>query len=648
MRDLDDVLAGLNEAQREAALALTGPVAILAGAGTGKTTTITHRIACQVRGGAFEAEWILAVTFTEKAAGELKRRLAALGVGGVEARTFHSAALQQLSRLWERHTGEPLPQVLDHKAPLIASLANALPPPHRFLPRRELAGEIEWAKNRMITPDRYLIELQRQGHEPPIPPELMHRVYEGYERRKQATRRLDFEDMLGLSLRLFDEHPDAVEAVRARFHAFTVDEYQDVNPLQAGLLERWLGDRDDLCVVGDDYQTIYAFTGASPDHLLGFTERFPNATVVRLEENYRSTPEILDLANRLAPHLGGFRKTLRATRGSGPPPVARATRDEEGEVAAVVAAVRRLHDEEDVALEEIAVLYRVNARSEAFEEAFAAAGIAYQVRDGAFLRRPGPRSVIQRLRRPGAGRTLSEEVEAITTELGFDPDATPDADEEVTRQSDLARMRSLAAEFERANPDRGADAFLAELDHRFSTEEIGRGVNLLTYHRAKGLEFDAVFLPRLVDGELPFRSGRAKADPKEERRLLYVGITRARRYLFLTWAPDRRTRPSPFLEELGLSRRTTAPTRAPRGEPITSVDDGPRLRRLKEWRRRRAQTDGVPAYVVFHDRTLAEIADRNVRDWADLAAIPGVGPAKLERYADEILAIVGSAVDDAR
>ena len=241
-----------------------------------------------------------------------RARLAALGVEGVEARTFHSAALSQLSRLWSSHTGEPLPDVLDHKAPLIASLANALPPPHRFLPRRELAGEIEWAKNRMIPPARYLAELG--DHEPPIPADLMHRVYDGYERRKRSMGRLDFEDMLGLALRLFDEHPDAAREVRSRFAAFTVDEYQDVNPLQAGLLDRWLGDRDDLCVVGDDYQTIYAFTGASPEHLLGFTRRFPHATVVRLEENYRSTPEVLELANRLATRLGGFRKTLRATR----------------------------------------------------------------------------------------------------------------------------------------------------------------------------------------------------------------------------------------------------------------------------------------------------------------------------------------------
>ena len=638
MPDVESVLTGLNDSQREAALALRGPVAIVAGAGTGKTTTITRRIACQVRSGAFEASQILAVTFTEKAAGELKRRLDALGVGGVEARTFHSAALSQLSRLWSAHTGEPLPQVLDHKAPLISSLANALPPPHKFLPRRELAGEIEWAKNRMIPSDRYLAELG--DHTPPIPEDLMVRIYDGYERRKRAMGRLDFEDMLGLALRLFDEHPEAAQVVRSRFSAFTVDEFQDVNPLQAGLLDRWLGPRDDLCVVGDDYQTIYAFTGASPEHLLGFTRRFPHATVVRLEENYRSTPEVLDLANRLGSRLGGFEKTLRSTKPSGPSPIARAEPNEEAEVSAVVDAVRRLHHEEAVPLEEIAVLSRINARSEPYEEAFAAAAIPYQVRDGAFLRRPGPRGVLQRLKRTSADALVVDAVEDITAQLGYDPDASPDAVEEVTRQSDLARMRSLASEFARAHPADDIAAFLAELAHRFSTEHDGRGVNLLTYHRAKGLEFDAVFLPRLIDGELPFRSGRAKADPQEERRLLYVGITRARRYLFLTWPVDGRSRPSPFLDEMELLP-SGAPERksAPRAS-VTVGRGGALFDRLKEWRRKRAQADGVPAYVVFHDRTLAEIAERECKDWADLAAVSGVGPAKLERYADEILAIV--------
>jgi DNA helicase-2/ATP-dependent DNA helicase PcrA len=296
-----------------------------------------------------------------------------------------------------------------------------------------------------------------------------------------------------------------------------------------------------------------------------------------------------------------------------------------------------------VPLEEIAVLYRINARSEPFEEAFAAASIPYQVRDGAFLRRPGPRAVLQRLKRVSPDASVLDAVVEITDQLGYDPEASPDADEEVTRQSDLARMRSLATEFEGGSPGGDLAAFLAELADRFSTAHSGRGVNLLTYHRAKGLEFDAVFLPRLIEGELPFRSGRAKADPQEERRLLYVGITRARRYLFLTWPVDGRSRPSPFLQELELS--STVPSRkssAP-GAAVTVGRGGALFDRLKEWRRKRAKEDGVPAYVVFHDRTLAEIAERECKDWADLAAISGIGPAKLERYADEILAIVAAS-----
>lgn len=620
---------------------MSGPVAIMAGAGTGKTTTITHRIAHQVASGAFDASQILAVTFTTKAAGELQQRLAALGVHGVEARTFHAAALSQLSRSWSRYMDGDLPEVLDHKAGVISSLANALPPPHRFLPRRELAGEIEWAKNRMITPDRYLAELG--DHQPPIPAELMLRIYEGYERRKASMRALDFEDILAFAIRLYDEHPNAVQEIRSRFHAFTVDEFQDVNPLQAALLDRWLGERDDLCVVGDDYQTIYTFTGATPGYLLGITERFPHATVVRLEENYRSSPEILQVANRLAGHMGGFAKTLRATHLPGPEPVMHRLASETSEVDAVVAAVRRLHGEESVPLGEIAILYRINARSEPFEEAFAAAGIPYQVRDGAFLRRPGPRAAVARLRRM-AGSGATEAVAEVTSALGYDPDAASDSDEEITRQSDLARLRSLAAEFDRAHPGGDPAPFVAELERRFSTEHDGRGVNLLTYHRAKGLEFDAVFLPRMVDGELPYRSGRVRADTAEERRLLYVGITRARRSLFVTWSTDSRTKRSPFLDELGLwTKEDGVPQQVRTRATVVPRRGGQLMDRLKEWRRMRAKVDGVPAYVVFPDKTLVEIAQQMPTDWADLAGISGVGPTKLDRYADEILTIVQNA-----
>jgi DNA helicase-2/ATP-dependent DNA helicase PcrA len=643
----DDVLAGLNEAQREAASAVRGPVAILAGAGTGKTTTITHRIAHQVAAGAFRSQQILAVTFTEKAAGELKARLAKLGADGVEARTFHSAALAQLHRFWPQYAGTPVGEILGAKAPLIASLANSLPPPHKFLPRRDLASEIEWAKNRLVAPGRYLDELQATEHTPPIPAELMSRVYDGYERRKRATGKLDFEDMLGLAVQLFDDHPGAAKELRERYLAFTVDEYQDVNPLQQALLDRWLGDRDDLCVVGDDYQTIYGFTGATPDYLLRFRDRFPGARLVTLTDNYRSTDQVLSLANRLVPKLGGYSKTLRATRPEGLAPVIRSAPDEPAEAALVVAAIRRLHTEEHIPYEEMAVLYRINARSERFEEALSDAGIAFQVRDGAFLRRPGPRAAVAQLRRVGIGAsaTIADEVTQVTGRLGYDPDLEPDSEEEATRQSDLGRLRALAREFDTANPLGTVPMFLEELTRRFSVEQSGRGVNLMTYHRAKGLEFDAVFLPRLLDGEIPFRSGRSRAPVEEERRLLYVGITRAKRFLTLTWPAEARTGRSPFVDELTgttapqpviASGRSTAGTKpkspVPTGDPVFDA--------LRKWRRDRAEEDGVPAYVVFHDATLAEIATRKPRTLADLRGVSGVGPAKLERYGKDVLAVL--------
>ncbi len=635
-----DALAGLNDAQRQAASAVHGPVAILAGAGTGKTTTITHRIAHQVASGALAPEHILAVTFTEKAAGELKERLAWLGVRGVEARTFHAAALSQLGRLWERHTGRTLPTIQDSKAPLIASLANALPPPHKFMPRRELAGEVEWAKNRMIPWSLYPAAVEEQGHQPPIPVELMAGIYQGYERRKERTGRIDFEDMLLMAVELLRDFPAAATEIRARFRAFTVDEFQDVNPLQHALLEGWLGGRRDLCVVGDDYQTIYSFTGASPQYLLDFPERYPDATVVRLEENFRSTPQVLAVANALAGRLGGFAKELHTTRPAGPNPTARVLSTAEAEVTFVLEEVRRLHAQ-GTAHEEMAVIYRINARSEAFEEAFAAAEIPYQVRDGAFLRRPGPRAVMARLK--GASQGVAAAVDAVTDQLGFDPKAEPDDTEEVTRQADLARLRALAGEYERAHPQGDLAGFAAELAGRFSTQHTGRGVNLLTFHRAKGLEFDAVFLPRLLDKELPFRSQRAAADPQEERRLLYVGITRARVHLYLSWPSETRTAPSPFLAELGIAAPASPAARpAPERRAVAVGSQGAVFDRLREWRRKRAAADGVPAYVVFHDKTLAQIAEEKPRDWPDLASIPGVGPAKLDRYAEEILAIVGT------
>jgi len=599
----------LNPEQRRAVETVRGPVCILAGAGSGKTTTITHRIAHQVTTGAFRAAEILAVTFTDKAAGELRARLEALGAPGVAARTFHAAALGQLHQYAPGNVGK----ILSSKALPLRRIANSLPGAYRFRPAGDLATEIEWAKNRRIPPSRYRAELGE--HQPPIPPDLMLRVYRQYEERKEAAGFVDFEDLLELAIQLYTEDEVALGLVRERYRAFTVDEYQDVNVLQQTLLELWLGPRDELCVVGDDYQSIYAFTGASPEHLLTMPKRFPHAAVIRLEENYRSSPQVLALANRLVAKLSGAEKTLRATRADGPEPVLRRCEDE---ASGAVEQIRAL----ELPYEDVAILCRTNARLADFEEALHEAGIPAQ--GASFLGRESARYVLRRLSSPADVRGLAEErgwLENPPDKLG---------EREVVRQNDLGRLVRLAEEL----GDLDGPGFVAELERRFGDGgEARRGVHLLTLHGAKGLEFEAVFLARVEEKELPTRLAKSPDEIAEERRLFYVGMTRAKRHLFVTWT---RTR-SRFLRELGLE---PAPAPARR----EADPDDPVFAALKAWRLERARADEVPAYVVFHNSTLAEIAGRKPQTLNELAAVPGVGPTKLERFGDEVLAVLGREV----
>jgi ATP-dependent DNA helicase UvrD/PcrA len=619
--DREAIFAGLNAEQRRAVEAVRGPVCILAGAGSGKTTTITRRIANQVAIGEFEPHEILAVTFTDKAATEMRERLERLGVGGVTARTFHSAALRQLHRL-----GTPPERIMSSKALLLRQLGNTLPPPYKFRPAGDLATEVEWAKNRRLTPATYLGGLGE--HEPPIPPDLMFRIFRGYEVEKEERGFVDFEDLLESTIRLFDDDPGALAEVRSYFNAFTVDEYQDVNLLQQTLLDRWLGDRDELCAVGDDYQSIYAFTGATPDYLLGLPRRFANTTVIRLEDNYRSSPEVLALANRIVPSLGGAEKVLRATLPAGPEPVTRSFPAREAETAFVVDRIRALRAE-GVALGQMAVLCRTNARLADFEEPFHEAEIPFQ--GAALLAREAARQLLKQLRKHDTTevavtvRTLARDAgwrERLPEKLG---------EREMVRQSDLGRIVRLAAEFD--DGQRTTRDFIADLEERFSSRGVDRqGVHLLTLHGAKGLEFDAVFIPRLEEKELPIRQAKKPHEIAEERRLFYVGLTRAKRHLALSWGG----KPSRFLAELDIA--ATPARKLREAEP-----DDPLYAALKRWRLERATADDLPAYVVFHNSTLAEIAGRRPRDLSELSAVPGVGPSKLERYGPEVLAVLEAA-----
>ncbi|MBA3843088.1 MAG: ATP-dependent DNA helicase UvrD2 [Actinobacteria bacterium] len=616
-----DPLDGLNPEQRRAAEAVCGPVCILAGAGSGKTTTITRRIAQQVATGAFGPTQIMAVTFTDKAGGELRSRLAALGVQRVRAGTFHSAALRQLRHFAPGSVGRILPS----KALALRQIANTLPAPFKFRPAGDLATEIEWAKNRRIPVERYRAEAA--DREPPIPHDLMFKVFREYERRKTDEGLIDFEDLLELTVQLFEQDVRAAETFRAQYRAFTVDEYQDVNLLQQQLLEHWLGDRDDLCVVGDDYQSIYAFTGAGPEHLLEVPTRYPDALVVRLEENYRSTPQILALANKLVPNLGGAEKVLRPVLPDGPEPEVRPFASPETEGAAIVARIRAL----ECPLEDVAILARTNARLTDFEELLHDAGIPFQ--GSSLLERDAARRIVRRLERLGGG-DAAEAVRAAALDAGW-LEQLPDklGERELVRQTDLARLVALAATF-----DGAAASFVSDLRRRFDPGgDSARGVNLLTLHRAKGLEFEAVFIPRLQEKELPSKQARTAREIAEERRLFYVGLTRAKRVLWVSWSG----RASRFLDELGVQR--IAPVAATERIPRQKVDWSPVGERLRAWRLERAREDGVPPYVVFHDSVLHQIAEVQPSSIGELAQISGIGPAKLERYGDELLAALAVA-----
>lgn len=634
----DAIFDGLNSEQRLAVEAVRGPVCILAGAGSGKTTTITRRIANQVETGAFGAPSILAVTFTDKAAGEMRARLAALGAGGVRAQTFHAAALAQLHHLGT----EPVGRVLSTKAVALRQIANSLPKPYRFRAAADLASEIEWAKNRRLAPDSYMNGLN--GHQPPIPPDLMTGVWHTYERRKAQKGFIDFEDLLELAVRMYDTDDYASERLHARYHAFTVDEYQDVNLLQQSLLERWLGGRDDICVVGDDYQSIYSFTGATPDHLLTMPKRFVRTTVVRLESNYRSSPQILETANRLVPQLGGAEKELRPTRPSGDEPAVCRFATLEEERVGILEQVRWLNTSRGVAYNDMALFYRANFHSEDFEELFADAGVPYQVSGGAFLKRQAARRILPRLKSSRV-TDVAVQVRRAAERDGFvEPLPEGLGDQETTRQKDLGRIVRLAEEFD--DGERTAAAFAADIETRFGGEGDARGVHLLTYHKAKGLEFEAVLMPKLEEGEIPFKRSSTDAAIAEERRLFYVGITRAKSHLYLSWVGGGKQKASRFLAELGVA---VSPERrgGVRRASADARSEGPIFGALKQWRARRAGDDGVPAYVVFHDSTLRDIATYRPRNKTQLARIQGVGPAKIERYGTEVITALERALTDA-
>ncbi|EPH00345.1 hypothetical protein HMPREF1531_02453 [Propionibacterium sp. oral taxon 192 str. F0372] len=592
--DVDRILAGLDDQQRAVVMAPSGPLAVLAGAGTGKTRAITHRIAYRVATKQIAANQTLAVTFTNKAATELAHRLRRLGIPGVQARTFHAAALRQLRYFWSTVEGSPLPEVASGNLSMIAEAARGVVPVLDTSLLRELAQEISWAKVSNVSPENYL-EVAADAHREVNGLELdsVAPVLARYEQVKRRRGVIDFDDILLCAIGMLRAHPDVLSQVRGQYQHFTVDEYQDVSPVQRSLLELWMGPCRDVCVVGDVNQAIHTFAGAQPAYLLDFEREHPGALVLRMNHNYRSTPQILAVANGLVP----ARSALVPTREQGPRVAVVPAIDEAAEIKELVGWLKMAHEEYD--WEQIGVLYRINSQAEAIIEALDSTNIPHRVRAPA-----------------------------------------------------IDQTRSLG-------------------DQGFAKT----GVTLSTMHAAKGLEWEAVAVIGVSEGLVPFMAATTPAELAEERRLLYVALTRARTTLRISWATGgahgrgNRT-PSRYLRRAGLvgvgcggESRRERPMRPSKrrspgcrvcGEHLSLAEeiklgrhlgcevsaDEQLFEQLRAWRSRTAAAASMPAFVVFTDSTLRAIAEQRPASRAEFLKVPGIGVAKLERYGDELLRLL--------
>jgi DNA helicase-2/ATP-dependent DNA helicase PcrA len=538
--ELDAILAGLDPEQREAVTNIRGPLCIIAGAGTGKTRVITHRIAYAVAAGVTDPTKTLALTFTARAAGEMRARLRALGVPNAAARTFHSAALKQLMYFWPYSFGGSFPKLLTSKGSFLGDAMGrsdtSLVPGVATL--REISGEIEWAKAMQTAPSDYVEEALGAGRSLRIPngrPDKENfaeiaKVYQAYETLKREERIIDFEDVLLLTVGMLEEDRDVRERIRDQYRYFTVDEYQDVSPLQQRLLNMWLGNREDICVVGDAAQTIYSFAGASSQFLLGFSHRFPKAPVVRLTRGYRSTPEIIEMANRILKEGSSHTDhELTSVNERGEELVLRAFSTTQGEVKAVVDAIAAL----DKTHSDIAILARTNNGLDPFESALKARGIETQLKNSErFFDRVEVRDAMRVIRSasvlPGEGGDWLSDLESVLRPFG---------------EADYVRAFLNLAKSMKDGGAPSLRAFLRELEDRAEQNNPPTlpGVVLSTLHAAKGLEWDHVFLVNVNDGILPLGE-----EIEEERRLFYVGLTRAKQRVHLSYSGA----PSEFLTPL--------------------------------------------------------------------------------------------------
>ncbi|WP_051208619.1 ATP-dependent DNA helicase UvrD2 [Propionicicella superfundia] len=671
--DPERFLTGLDPEQRDVAVSSAPRLAVIAGAGTGKTRAITHRIAYNVAVERFTPRAVLAVTFTTKAAGELRGRLRDLGLPRVAARTFHSAALRQARHFWPRAMGTELPDVLGHRLPVVAEAASRARLSTETGVLRDLSGEISWAKVSNVSPADYPELARGEGRDlASATPEQIAAVFGRYEEAKRRRGVIDFEDILLCAALLLADHPEIAAEVRATYRHLVVDEYQDVSPLQERLLDLWLGPDSDLCVVGDPAQTIHSFAGARAAYLTDFENAHPGAHVIRLVRDYRSTEQVVALANQVNRGAG---MTLVAHGGTGPEPEFVQVNGEQAEAAGVADWVARIHGD-GVPYREIAALYRINAQSPALESALAERSIPYQVRDAdGFYSRGEVRQALHDLARrvqEGRAEPAADQVRDVLGGLGWSPEPPSGAGAVRERWESLAALAELAMSLMGAE-DTPLAAVVAALQERADVQQVptADGVTLSTLHAAKGLEWDAVALVGAQEGLLPFVLAQRPEQIAEERRLLYVGITRARRLLRISWCRSRNgnkgrsrflsgvraaqapaaraassARPSGRRSRVcvscGQPLTTGAELKLRRHESCPATYDPATLDLLIEWRRQVAAEQSVPAYVVFTDATLIAAAEAEPGGPEDLLRIAGIGRTKLDRYGDDVLAIIAA------
>lgn len=690
LMDTATLLEGLTDRQIEAVTTDGAPLAIIAGAGSGKTRVLTRRIAYRAATAKVDPRHVLALTFTRKAAGELRSRLSALGVRDhVAAGTFHSIAFAQLRRYWADKNIQA-PNVLDRKVGLLARVIGpaAMRGPTGPQPM-EIAAEIEWAKARCITPERYEAEVRSLARRPPIVTGEMASIYARYEAEKRRRGMVDFDDLLLACIKAIESDQSFAARQRWQFRHLFVDEVQDLNPAQARLLACWRGAHNDLCVVGDPNQAIYSWNGADPSFLRELPHREPNTTVVVLDDNFRSSPQILGVADAvLASGPGTKQASLRPNRPDGPIPSVRSYATDQDEARGVARAVRDAR-KPGQSWSSFAVLARTNAQLVVFEEALRASAIPYRVRGtGTFLARPEIKAALVELQ-SGSGP-----LEARLTDLSNSVQQEADEDELATesgpaeeRAALVSELVRLGNEYRSLDPSGSAESFIAWLTTTLQSSDASDGSDVLelsTFHAAKGLEWEVVFLVGLEQGLVPI--GHAKVDEAidEERRLLYVAMTRAEHRLHCSWSAERTfgsrsvsRRPSPWLAQVEAARSALAGGNRPgpdwraqiaaqravlyssnenqrrsrpgsrSGEPARPAGlnaDPDILAALKKWRSSAARAAGVPAYVIFHDTTLAILAEQRPRDRNALLALPGLGPVKAERYGDTLLQLVAQHV----